>query len=203
MDALSRYEFYRQGVVAHPVVSSNHMDEFLENNVPNLWMYYCCSQYKDVANLFIAQPSVRCRILGAQLYRYQIDGFLQWGFNFYNAQYSNYPIDPYACTDADGAFPAGDPFIVYPGKDGDPELSIRYMAAREAMQDLRALEWLESLIGREETNALLGDMTLTDYPRKAEELLMLRSRINQLIQNKANAVSIPSTPANPTQAWTF
>lgn len=181
MDALSSYEFYRQGVVQHPVVASDHMQAFLENHVPGLWMYYCCGQYRDVANVFIAHSSTRCRVLGAQLYRYGLEGFLQWGFNFYNAQYSDYPIDPYACTDADGFVPAGDPFLVYPGRDGQPELSIRYMACREAMQDLRALCWLESLIGREQTDTLLGDLTLSAYMTDPEELLALRRKVNALI----------------------
>jgi len=181
MDALSDFDFYQQGAVDCPVVASNHMQPFLDAKVPGLWMYYCCGQYKDVSNTFIAMPSARCRVLGAQLFRYQIAGFLQWGFNFYNAQYSDYPIDPYAVTDGDGFVPAGDPFQVYPGRGGEPELSIRYMAFREAMQDLRALNRLASLIGYEKTDALLGDMTLTRYPSEAQEILDLRAKVNQLI----------------------
>ncbi len=178
MDALSNFDFYSQGVVRHPVVASNALGPFLAHHVPDLWMYVCCSQYRDVANQFMAMPSARCRILGAQMFRYHIRGFLHWGFNFYNSQYSDYPIDPYACTDADGAFPAGDPFLVYPGHDGRPEASIRYMVFREAMQDLRALEWLASLAGHETADACLGSMTLTEYPHDPESLIRLRQNIN-------------------------
>lgn len=181
MDALSDFDFYQQGAVACPVVASNHMQPFLDAKVPGLWMYYCCGQYKDVSNTFIAMPSSRCRVLGAQLFRYRIAGFLQWGFNFYNAQYSDYPIDPYAVTDGDGFVPSGDPFQVYPGREGQPERSIRYLLFLEAMQDLRALNWLASLIGHEKTDALLGDMTLSEYPKSAEELLSLRAEVNRLI----------------------
>ena len=45
-------------------------------------------------------PGNRTRIIGMQIYRYDLDGFLHWGYNFYNSEYSLYPIDPYRCTDA-------------------------------------------------------------------------------------------------------
>ena len=68
--------------------------------------------------------------------RYQLDGFLHWGYNFYHSQFSTRSIDPYLCTDADGAFPSGDPFLVYPGRDGIPEESQRMMLIDEAMSCL-------------------------------------------------------------------
>lgn len=181
MDALSNYAFYQKGIVDHPVVASDHLTPFLEHHVPDLWIYTCCAQYKNVANQFIAMPSVRCRILGSQLYRYRIRGFLHWGFNYYSAQYSDYPLDPYASTDADGAFPAGDPFLVYPGRDGMPELSIRYMVCREAMQDLRAWEWLGMKAGRDKAEELLGDETMTEYIRDPEQLMARRREVNRRI----------------------
>lgn len=181
MDALSDFDFYQQGAVQCPVVASNHMTPFVEAKVPGLWMYYCCGQYKDVSNTFIAMSSARCRILGAQLFRYQIAGFLQWGFNFYYSQYSDALIDPYFITDGDGFVPSGDTFQVYPGPDGKPELSIRYMAFREAMQDLRALNWLADLIGPDKARALVEEWTLDHCPASGEEMLSLRDTINRLI----------------------
>lgn len=180
-DALSDIDFYQQGVVERPVVASNHMQPFLDAQVPDLWMYYCCGQYKDVSNVFLAMPSARTRVLGAQLFRCGVQGFLQWGFNYYYSQYSDYLIDPYFVTDGDGFVPSGDPFQVYPGPGGEPELSIRYMTFREAMQDLRALEWLADLIGHDKADQLLGSMTLSVYPTSAEALLALRREINSQI----------------------
>ena len=40
---------------------------------------------------------------------------------------------------------------------------------------------LESLIGREQTDALLGDLTLSAYMTDPEELLALRRKVNALI----------------------
>ncbi len=179
MDALSNFEFYKQGVVTEPVIATNHAQPFIDEGMQDLWLYYCCAQHEKVSNLFIAMPSERTRILGAQLFRYAARGFLQWGFNFYNSQYSDYPIDPYAVTDGDGFAQSGDMFQVYPGSDGIPEPSIRYMVFREALQDLRALEWLAELEGRESVLPLLEGIMLDTW--KDGELLELRQRINARI----------------------
>ena len=186
MDALSNIEFYKSGAVERPVPASNHIEPFLEANVPGLWTYYCVGQHRDVSNMFMSMPSARNRILGVQLYKFRIAGFLQWGYNFYNAQYSDYPINPYAVTDGDGFSPAGDCFQVYPGEGGVPEESIRMMVTAHALQDLRAMQWLETLVGRERVLELIdGELsepvTFKRYPRSAEYLLNLRRRVNEEI----------------------
>ena len=187
IDALSDYAFYERGLVQNPIPATNHIEPFLENGVPNLWTYYCCSQYKEVSNRFFCFPSARNRIIGIQLYKFDIAGFLQWGYNFWYAQYSRRPIDPYRNTDANFAFPSGDAFVVYPGPDGKPVESIRLEVFYEALQDLRALRLLESLIGREKTIALVEEgldkpITFKEYPRDAEWLLDCRRRINEAIR---------------------
>jgi len=40
--------------------------------VPELWGYYCCWQAIEVSNHFLAQPSARNRIIGPQIYKYDI-----------------------------------------------------------------------------------------------------------------------------------
>ncbi|MBP3435863.1 MAG: DUF4091 domain-containing protein [Clostridia bacterium] len=185
MDALSNYSFYEKGLVAHPVPSLDHIDPFIENNVPDLWTYYCCGQTKDVSNRMIAMPSARNRILGVQLYKYHIVGFLQWGFNFWFSQYSHHPINPYLVTDSDDAFPSGDPFVVYPGADGRPVPSLRELVFNEGLQDMRALQLLETLTSRDEALAFIEEqcggrpLTFKDYPREAEWLLGFREALNR------------------------
>ena len=192
MDALSSYEFYQQGVVDHPVVSNNHIEKFIEENVPGLWTYYCCGQYKNVSNMFVAMPSARNRILAVQLFKYDIKGFLQWGFNFYNAQYSDHRINPYSSLDGDGFVPAGDTFQVYPGLNGEPEESIRMAVTRDAMQDLRAFEMLAELESREFVINLIDEnleekVTFSCYPQSDEYLLRLRRKVNQAILARLKA----------------
>lgn len=186
MDALSDYEFYASGAVAKPIPANNHIAPFIEHGVKGLWTYYCVGQYIDVSNMFMAMPSARNRILGVQLYKFNIEGFLQWGYNFYNCQYSLYPVDPYLVTDADGFVPAGDAYQVYPGPGGVPEESIRMMVTDEAMNDLRAFQLLERLRGRDFVMGLIEDglaqpITFDRYPTEDGYLLRLREKVNREI----------------------
>lgn len=192
IDALSDYAFYEKGLVEHPIPASTAMEPFLEHGVPHLWTYYCCAQHSQVSNRFMAMPSYRNRILGVQLYWFGIEGLLHWGYNFYNSGLSKRHIDPYFCTDADMAFPSGDPFLVYPYKDGAIE-SIRQVVLNEGFQDLRALQLLERRRGREYVRKLLkesweGELTFRNYPRRAAYLTGLRERINQEIIISAEAI---------------
>ena len=135
LDAVSRYSFVERGIVDRPVPGNNHLEPFLENKVKGLWTYYCCAQGDKVPNRFMSMPSARNRIMGVLLYYFDIKGFLHWGYNFYNSQYSIEHINPYAVTDAGGAFQGGDAFLVYPGREGEPENSLRMMALNEGFQD--------------------------------------------------------------------
>ncbi len=182
MDALSNYEFYETGLVKNPIPASDHIEPFLEHEVPNLWTYYCSAQERHVSQRFFSMPSARNRILGLQLYKFNIVGFLHWGFNFYYSQYSKYPIDPFRVTDGGYWVPAGDTFLVYPGADG-PLPSIRLKVLYEGLQDLQALQLLEQYIGRDQVLTLLEEdlstpLTFREYPTDAEWLLAKRQQIN-------------------------
>ena len=187
-DALSKYEFYKKGLVTTPVVGITHVDEFIEKNVPDLWTYYCCSHYNKVSNRLLAMPSYRNRIIGVQLYKYDICGFLQWGYNFYYSQYSKGKINPYAVTDAGRAFPSGDSFSVYPAENGAiPSSRLKVFA--DALDDIRAFKLLESLTSKQYVVSLIEDMadmeiTFFDYPRNPEFLINLREKINSEILQK-------------------
>lgn len=189
MDALSNFAYYQQGIVAHPVVATNHVGPFLEASTPELWVYYCCAQYKAASNMFTVMPSSRNRVLGFQLFRHRAAGFLHGGYNFYNCMGSHYGIHPYLDTDADSGVPAGDPFQVYPGLDGEPEESIRLMVTTHALQDLRACELLAESTGREYVEQLIDEVAgghlAFDTVLSAEKLLKLRQRINQKIRLRA------------------
>lgn len=186
IEAVSDYEYYAKGLVDVPVCATNHIEPFLEKRPPVLWSYYCCAQTVEVPNRFISMPSWRNRIYGVLLYWLRIDGFLHWGFNFYNSILSRKKINPYETVDADGGFPAGDPFLVYPGENGIPEESIRIMVQNEAINDYRALYALECRIGREKVMDLIRqeagmELSFRQYPRGEEFLLRLRNKVNGLL----------------------
>lgn len=182
-DALSDIEFYREGLVETPVCGIEHADLF-KSEVKNFWTYHCCGHLREfVPNRFFAQPSMRNRVLGLMLYKYDAQGFLQWGYNFWYSQYSRSEIDPFTVTDAGGAFPSGDAFFVYPGADGAPLNSIRYEVFAEGLQDMRALRLLESLKGRKYVLALIENgldvpLTFKEYPHEQGWLLALREKVN-------------------------
>lgn len=186
IDALSDIEFYERGLVKTPIPSNDKIETFLEKEIPERWTYYCCQQYQKVSNRFFDMPSIRNRIIGIQMYKYNIMGFLHWGLNFWNSQFSINEIDPFQVTDASLAFPSGDAFLVYPGNDG-PISSIRFEVLREAFQDIRALNLLEELIGRDQVLSLLDaaleqEITFDSYPLENNLLLDLREKINRMIE---------------------
>lgn len=185
MDALSDYEMYAKGFIDVPVVVTEHASDFIEHNVESRWAYYCCGQGKyNLSNRFMAMPSYRNRIMGVQLYKFDMKGFLQWGYNFYYSQFSLHTINPYLVTDAEGAFPAGDAFSVYPGANG-AVASLRLKVFKEALQDMMALKLLESYIGKEEVLKLIDEEMEVDfntYPKRADYILSLREKVNSLIK---------------------
>ncbi len=180
MDAMSHFEFYERGLTHRPVVILDQISLFLEKGCRDIWAYYCCQPCDDgYINRLIAMPSRRTRFLGFLLYRYDIKGFLHWGYNFYYSQLSKRLIDPFLVTDADEGFPSGDAFVVYPGKDGPLE-SLRSVAFYEGLQDYRACRLLEGRIGRNAVEAILTDAGVLDfrtYPRTDQGLLDLREAI--------------------------
>jgi hypothetical protein len=185
IDALSDYEFFENGLIKQPIPSTASIDEFIEKGFENRWTYYCCGQGEELSNRFFSMPLSATRIIGTQLYLHDIKGFLQWGFNFYNSAHSLRHLNPYEVTDADCAFPSGDSFLVYPDKSG-AIMSVRGETMFEAWQDMRALQLLETLIGKEkikkELEETFGEIRFRSYPRGTKNMLSLREKVNSLIQ---------------------
>ena len=190
MDALSSVEFYKKGIVPHPIAGSTEIEDFYQAKVPGLWVYYCCAQCRDVPNRFFAQESACTRMMGVLMYLYDIKGFLHWGFNFYNSKFSGHTIDPYVDSHADFGFPSGDPFLVYPGKNGEALDSLRAEVQDEGLLDLRALQMLEKLAGREVVEEIIyrdipkTRITFKSYPRDPQWLLNLRERVASEIERR-------------------
>ncbi len=187
-DALSSFDFYTSGAVKNPAVSTLHIDKFIENDVPELWAYYCVSEDRDkLSNRFIAMPSFRNRILGTQMYKYNIKGFLHWGYNFYFNQYSYASVNPFMNTEGEYFSPAGDTFSVYPGPNGIPWESLRLLVFYDGIQDMQAYKLCEQLYGKEYVMQIIEEnispITFKEYPLNAEYLLTTREKVNRAIAN--------------------
>ena len=122
------------------------------------------------------------------MYHLNANGFLHWGFNFYYTRYSRYPLSPFGDTTCGHAFPGGDAFLVYPGKNGDPIDSIRHEVFFEGIQDMRLLQLLEKFYERKFLMRILDKfaqnkkMTVLDYPRNEKTLLKVREKLNSLLR---------------------
>ncbi len=122
----------------------------------------------------------------AQSYKYEIEGFLQWGFNFWFKKLSTGVLNPYYDTTAGGNFPSGDAFVVYPlDEDGEVVCSLRLYVFNEGIQDMRALKLLETLSDRDEVVTMLNEIDgFASYPRNSHYILETREIINQKIKEK-------------------
>lgn len=187
-DAASDYRLYQKGIVKNPVPANDHIDKFI-GNVENLWVYYCSAQKSNyVANRFFCNESVRTRVIGYQMYKYDIRGFLQWGYNFYYKRLSKGLIDPYTVTDAGREFPSGDSFIVYPAKDGTAHHSLRLKVFFDALQDMAALNTLEKLTDKKTCLSIIEEngkhcITFREYPHDDKWLLETREAVNNAIKS--------------------
>lgn len=187
VDALSDVWFYKLGIVSNPIPSNDHVHSFIGKG-KDLWTYYCSAQNKKfVSNRFFCNESIRTRVIGYQMYKYDIKGFLHWGYNFYYTQLSKAVIDPYKVSDAGGKFPSGDSYVVYPAEDGTAYHSIRLKVFFDALQDMAALNALEKLTNKQECLNIIEEngkysITFSNYPHSDDWLLNSREKINQKIK---------------------
>ena len=189
MDALSHYDFYESGLVPTPVVILNNLGEFASHGLKGLWTYNCCGPGIGYSNRFLSMSLARNRSISLLLYKYNIEGFLHWGYNFYNNSGSSDPINPFVDTSSGDIFPSGDPFSVYPADNGDALESMRLVTFNEAIQDLRAFKLCESLYSREEVIAALEEklgceICDSTYINTSTPLIELREMINSMIKAK-------------------
>lgn len=123
--------------------------EMKENVSGRLSYYVCC--WPLYPNTFIASPLVESRLLPWIARYLNIDGFLRWN-------YTVWPKDP--LNDIRfryPEFPAGDTNFVYPGKDGRPVLSLRYIHLKKGIRDYQLMKDYEKMTGDEEVVSSILD----------------------------------------------
>lgn len=181
-DALSDYGFYEKGLVDIPVPELDKSEPFFGKGIRELYVYYC-TPFAKYPNRSMNMPLLRVRVLGALLYLYDVQGFLHWGFNFYNTQNSLAEIDPCCDTSAGHCFYSGDQFIVYPHGCGAAG-SLRAEATAAGFEDYRALKTLERHAGREYVVRLLresGVQSFTEYPYSDEAFEAMMENVQRKI----------------------
>jgi len=110
-----------------------------QNLGEEVWFYTCVFPQGEYANRFIELPLIKTRLLHWINFKYGITGYLHWGYNHWTQD------SPFTHTTRPHGgppyLPAGDPWIVYPGKDG-PLDSIRFEAMRDGIVDHELLSRL-------------------------------------------------------------
>ncbi len=140
LDALSDVEFGKEGLTDWPCPIISSAPAYLRAGIPH-WVYFCCAPTGNHLNRFFDTPLAKIRMSGFLFHRLKANGFLHWGYNCWQKLETDEMLDPFA----DGAagtwpgIPYGDPFVVYPGKDG-PIDSIRWEVFAEALQDVALLQ---------------------------------------------------------------
>lgn len=170
-DALSHFEIYEKGLCKNPIVATPDIEPFL-GKVKNLWAYYVGSSslLGATSNRTLHISRERNRMLGVQLFYYDIKGFLHWGYNNYYGELSSYFFNP-ALNPCGGFALAGTSYFVYPAFDGTCYQSVRQKIFAEGLVDMRLLELTKKLVGKEKCHALIekhfGVPTFKTAPKDA------------------------------------
>ena len=174
MDALSDIRFGREKLTDMPIPSIGTALDFLAEDIPS-WCYYCCGPRGKFLNRLIDTPLAKIAMHGFLFYRWPFQGFLHWGYNYWYESQTRTLIDPFTCQDG-ARWPGwayGDPFVVYPGKDG-PVDSMRWEVFGESLQDYALLQ----TIGLDRENRRLAPLrSFEDFPKDAAWRLKVKSAL--------------------------
>jgi hypothetical protein len=166
MDALSHIEYGREHLTDMPIPLVSSAQAYIDEKIPH-WVYYCCSPKGDWLNRFMDTPLTKVRMSGFIFYKQGAQGFLHWGYNYWHRMEQEKIGDPFheGANFSWPGIPYGDPFVIYPGADGQPMDSIRWEVFAEALQDYAILQ----SAGVKPDDALLKDIkTYADFPRSEE-----------------------------------
>lgn len=160
-----------------------------------VWFYTCVFPQGEYANRFIEQPLIKTRLLHWINFRYGVTGYLHWGYNHWT---ENSPFTHTTRPHGGPPYlPAGDPWIVYPGKDG-PLDSIRFEAMRDGIADHELL----SLLAERDPEAALriAGRHVLAFDRYNTDVPAFRAARRELLERLADRASSPNPPSRVTQA---
>lgn len=148
-----------------------------------VWFYTCVFPQGEYANRFIEQPLIKTRLLHWINFTSGATGYLHWGYNAWQ------DTDPITHTTRPHPgppyLPAGDPWVVYPGKDG-PLDSIRFEAMRDGAFDH---ELLCRLAEKDPDEAKrLAERHILDFDRYDTDVTLFRETRIALLQALAAAL---------------
>ena len=140
IDGLSEVCYYKEGLCEMPISGLGAAEKFRAENLPHC-VYYCCGPRGTWLNRLFDTPLAKIRMTGWLCYRLGASGIMHWGYNYWYRDCTDQPIDPFVeHAMCEWPFiPYGDPFVVYPGKDG-PLDSIRWEVFADSIRDYALLQ---------------------------------------------------------------
>ena len=187
-DALSHFEYYKMGLCSTPIVATDSVGPYL-GNCDTMWCYYTGAQVVDnLSNRTFTVTGARNRMMGWEMYRYNMLGFLDWGLNYYYDIQSFGYANPYIFPEGFGGGDGG-AYIAYPGDNDDAVQSLRQKVFGEGVVDMRALQLLESLSDRETVEKLIDEqfgsqLTFNTKAPSNAKLLAMREAVNKAIAER-------------------
>ena len=103
------------------------------------FLWYSCLG-PDRPNYFLSSDLVESYLVGILTTVYGLDGYLRWSYTVWTKD----PMNSVAYNH----FSAGDMYIVYPGANGKPILSLRYYALKRGIQFYELLRSYQSRFGK-------------------------------------------------------
>ena len=189
-DAMSNVEIYEQGLCQMPICIVDTIHDFI-GKCKNLWAYYVGLSANNAASNRIFHIPRECnRMIGVQLYYYNIRGFLQWGYNYYYGTQSRYMFNP--SINQTGSFHLpGTAYMVYPAFDGTAYQSIRQKIFAEGLNDIRLLTLLEKCCGREKCEDIInkhfGEPKFDKKPESSEKYMDFINEVYAVIKKTCTA----------------
>ncbi|MBO5041298.1 MAG: DUF4091 domain-containing protein [Clostridia bacterium] len=107
--------------------------EDLRDDRNELWYYTCNMPGGKWLNRYIDSPLLNSRLIHWGNYRFNLTGYLHWGFNHIAEGQ-----DPFEQTSANPGLPAGDTHLIYPYKD-QVLRSLRFMQQKCGVEDYEIL----------------------------------------------------------------
>ncbi|GEM_PF-4330626 len=169
-----------------------------------VWWYVCIGPKKPYANLFTNWSMPEHRQLFRQSWKYQAEGLLYWGINFWNwwgteARYDKataWPAGKWSSSTT-SQDTVGDGYFIYPGPNG-PLPSLRLQAMLDGIEDYEYLWVLSDLVKKAEAKGVpaseLADAkellavpdrfckSLTEYSTDPEDLRLMRAEVAREIE---------------------
>jgi hypothetical protein len=194
---------YLPGVRTMDAVDAAHMPEELQQNcdvwVPQLgrfddqmdlirqriqeghpvWVYVCLFPNKRYMNRLMDYPLLKARLLHWLNFRYNLTGYLHWGWNYWTPEPMN---DTQPVIDANTQLlPSGDAFIVYPDRAHLTVFSsIRLEAMRAGAEDYEMLRELQEKHPQEAER--LGNAAVTSFTDYVRDPVAFQKIEHQLLE---------------------